>query len=75
MRQPRKKHDLTAEERKRRNKRLNLILMIMAVAWCVIMVTMDEHVFVRWFAAIMLFIVGVVGYFGIGTERTRKTHK
>jgi hypothetical protein len=75
MRQPRKKHVLTPEERKRRSKRLNVILMIIAIGWCVIMFTMNEHIFIRWFAAIMLFIVGIIGYFGIGTERTRKTRK
>ena len=75
MRQPRKKHVLTPEERKRRSKRLNMILMLIAIGWCVIMLSMNERIFIRWFAAIMLFLVGVIGYFGIGTERTRKTHK
>jgi len=75
MREPKKKHVLTPEERKRKSRRLNLILMIMAVAWCVIMLGTDERVFIRWFAAIVLFIVGLTGYFGIGTERTRKSQK
>lgn len=75
MRQPRKKHVLTPEERKRRSKRLNMILMLMAIGWCLIMLSMNERIFIRWFAAIMLFLVGIIGYFGIGTERTRKTHK
>ncbi|MCE5193607.1 MAG: hypothetical protein ABFD13_04180 [Candidatus Cryosericum sp.] len=75
MRQPKKKHVQTPEERKRRNRRLNLILMIISVGWCMIMLSMKEYIFVRWFAAIVLFIVGITGYFGIGTERTRKTHK
>ncbi len=75
MRQPKKKHVLTPEERKRRNRSLNLVLMIISVGWCVIMLSMKEHVFVRWFAAVVLFVVGLTGYFGIGTERTRKTQK
>ncbi|MHB8071755.1 MAG: hypothetical protein ACYDHF_07420 [Candidatus Cryosericum sp.] len=75
MRQPKKKHVLTPEERKRKSRRLNVIMMIMAVIWCVIMFSMNEHIFIRWFAAIVLFIVGLTGYFGIGTERTRKSQK
>jgi hypothetical protein len=75
MRQPKKKHVLTPEERKRRSRRLNLVLMIMAVGWCLIMFSMKEYIFIRWFAAGVLFVVGLTGYFGIGTERTRKTQK
>lgn len=75
MREPKKKHVLTPEELKRRNRRLNLVLMIMAVGWGLIMVSTKEYVFVRWFAAVVLFLVGLTGYFGIGTERTRKSRK
>jgi hypothetical protein len=75
MRQPRKKHVLTPEERKRRNRRTNIVLMIMAVGWCVLMLSMNEHEFIRWFAAIVLFVVGLTGFLGIGTEHTRKTEK
>ncbi len=76
MKQPTtKKHVLTPEERRRRNRRISLVEMVMAVGWCVIMINMDEHIFVRWFAAIVLFAAGLTGYFGIGTERTRKTQK
>ena len=73
--EPTKKHELTPVERKRRSRRLNLILMILAVGWGLIMFSMNEHIFIRWFAAVVLFIVGLTGYFGIGTERTRKPKK
>jgi intracellular septation protein A len=70
--EPSKKHVMTPTERKRRSRRLNLILMIMAVVWGLLMFNMDEHIFIRWFAAVVLFVVGLTGYLGIGTERTRK---
>lgn len=70
--EPSKKHALTPAERKRKSRRINLTLMIMAVAWGLIMFSMREQIFIRWFAAAILFIVGLTGYLGIGTERTRK---
>ena len=71
--EPSKKHVLTPAERKRKSRRINLTLMLVSVGWGLIMASMGEHVFIRWFAAVILFIVGLTGYFGIGTERTRKT--
>lgn len=70
--EPSKKHVMTPEERKRRSRRTNLILMVMAIGWGLIMLNTGETTFIRWFAAGILFIVGLTGYFGIGTERTRK---
>jgi hypothetical protein len=70
--EPSKKHIMTPVERKSRSRRLNLILMIMAVVWGLIMFNMHEVIFIRWFAAGVLFVVGLTGYFGIGTERTRQ---
>jgi len=67
--EPSKKHAMTPAERKRRSRRLNLILMIMAIVWGLIMFNMREVIFIRWFAATVLFVVGLTGFFGIGTER------
>jgi hypothetical protein len=47
--------------------------MIMAIMWGLIMFTTHEVTFIRWFAAGVLFVVGLTGYFGIGTERNRKS--
>ncbi|HNW83967.1 MAG: hypothetical protein ABFC79_02455 [Candidatus Cryosericum sp.] len=71
-REPKKKRVITPEERKRRNRRFNVIMMVMAVGWGVILVYTREQVFIRWFAALVLFLVGLTGFLGIGTERTRK---
>jgi hypothetical protein len=70
--EPSKKHVMTPAERKSRSRRLNLTLMIMAIVWGLIMYTTHEVIFIRWFAAGVLFVVGLTGYFGIGTERNRK---
>lgn len=70
--EPSKKHVMTPAERKSRSRRLNLILIIMAVIWGLIMFNTHEVIFIRWFAAGVLFVVGLTGYFGIGTERTRQ---
>jgi hypothetical protein len=70
--EPSKKRILTPAERKKRSRRLNLGLMAMAIVWGLIMVTTHEVIFVRWFAAAVLFAVGLTGFFGIGTERTRQ---
>ena len=71
-REPKKKRVITPEERKRRNRRLNIVMMLMAIGWAVILVYTHEQVFIRWFAATVLFLVGLTGFLGIGTERTRK---
>ena len=71
-REPKKKRVITPEERKRRNRRFNVIMMVMAVGWGVILVYTREQGFIRWFAALVLFLVGLTGFLGIGTERTRK---
>ena len=71
-RERKKKRVLTPEERKRRNRRLNIVMMLMAIGWAVILVYTREQVFIRWFAATVLFLVGLTGFLGIGTERTRK---
>jgi hypothetical protein len=70
--EPSKKRVMTPAERKSRSRRLNLALMIMAIMWGLIMFTTHEVTFIRWFAAGVLFVVGLTGYFGIGTERNRK---
>jgi len=70
--EPSKKHVLTPAERKRKSRRINLILMLVSVGWGLIMARMGERIFIRWFSAVILFIVGLIGYFSIGIERTRK---
>lgn len=77
MREPKKKDrkDLTPEEKRRRSKRLNLILMIMSVGWGLILISTKDRVFVRWLAAAALLLVGLTGFLGIGTERTRNSKK
>ncbi|MDO9100407.1 MAG: hypothetical protein Q7V53_06700 [Caldisericota bacterium] len=71
MKKPAEKHIVTTEDRRRRSRRTNLGLMAIAVAWVVIMLATHDTHFERWLGAIVLFLVGITGYFGIGTYRTR----